>query len=199
MSIRNLLRRARGRAGPVAVVAVLAVVGLLATGCGSKSDSPGVATASGTGDQAGATTTTAGNKEQQLIAFTKCMREHGVNMADPTVDANGNVRLQSPTGSDRPSEAEMQKARDACQQYLRGVTQGFTAQNQTQFRDSLLKYAQCMRENGYDMPDPNFSNQGAGSGGPFGGAIDRNDPTFKKADAVCQHYLSGLFGGGGGS
>jgi hypothetical protein len=105
--------------------------------------------------------------------------------------------LQPPTGSDQPSQAEMQKARDACQQYLQGLQQGFTGQNQTQSRDALLKYAQCMRKNGYDMPDPNFSAQGSSSGGPFGGAIDWNDPTFKKANAVCQSNLA-QFGGGGG-
>jgi hypothetical protein len=196
MSVRNLFRRGRGRAGPVAVVAVLGVVALLAAGCGgSDSDSPGVATASKGGDQAGATTTTAAkaNEEQQLLQFTKCMREHGVNMADPTVDANGNLRLQPPTGSDQPSQAEMQKARDACEQYLQGVTQGFTGQNQTESRDALLKYAQCMRKNGYDMPDPDFSD----SANPFGGAVDLDDPTFKKANEACQGNLPGLFGGGG--
>lgn len=195
MSIRYLLRRARGRAGPVAVVAVLAVVALLVAGCGSNSDSSGVASAGGSG-KASATTAPKANQEQQALKFTQCLREQGINMADPTVDAKGNVRLRPPMGSDEPSRAEMQKARDACQQYLQGLQQDFMGQDQTQFRDSLLKYAQCMRKNGYDLPDPNFSNQG--SGGPFGGAIDQNDPAFKKADAVCRSNLPGLFGGGGG-
>jgi hypothetical protein len=195
MSIRNLRRSAWGRAGPVTLLAVLGVVALLAAGCGSKSDSPGVATASGSGGQASATTSPKANQEQQLLEFTKCMREHGVNMADPTVDANGNVRLQPPTGSDQPNEADLNDARNACQKYLQGATQGFTGQDQTKFRDSLLKYAQCMRKNGHDMPDPNFSN----GANPFGGAVDQNDPTFKKADEACRSNLSGLFGGGGGS
>jgi hypothetical protein len=200
MCTRNLLRTARGRAGPVTVAAVLAVVALLVAGCsGSKSDSSGVASVNGSGGQASATTAPKANQEQQLLDFTKCMREHGVNMADPTVDAGGNVRLQPPTGGDRPSQATLDAARKACQQYLQGAIQGFTGQSQTQFRDSLLQYAQCMRKNGYDMPDPTFSGQGTASGGPFGSAVDQNDPAFKKANAACQHYLSRLFGGGGGS
>ena len=113
------------------------------------------------------------------------------------MDADGNARLQPPTGNDRPGQATLQKARDACQKYLQSVIQGFSRQDQTTFRDSLLKYAQCMRKNGYDMPDPTFSGQGAASGGPFG-TVGQNDPAFKKANAVCQSNLSGLFGGQGG-
>jgi hypothetical protein len=198
MSIRCLLRRARGRVGRVVAVAVLAVVALLVAGCGSNSDSSGVATAGGSGGQASTTTAPKANQEQQALRFTKCMREQGVNMADPTVDASGNVRLRPPMGSDEPSQAKLQKARDACQQYLQGLQQDVMGQDQTKFRDSLLKYARCMRKNGYDLPDPNFSNQGASGGGPFGDAIDQNDPAFKKADAVCRSNLPGLFGGGGG-
>jgi hypothetical protein len=177
-------------------VAVVAVVALLVAGCGSNSDSSGVATAGGSGDQPSATTAPKANREQQALRFTQCMREQGINMPDPTVDAGGNVRLRPPMGGDEPSQAKLQKARAACQQYLQGLQQDFMGQDQTKFRDSLLKYAQCMRNNGYDLPDPNFSNQG--SRGPFGDAIDQNDPAYKKADAVCRSNLPGLFGGGGG-
>src|SRR5262245_10746363 len=191
----SILRRVRGRAGPVLVVAVLAVVALLVTGCGSDGDSPSVATASNSSDQPSSTTTTTADQEQQALQFTKCMRENGVDMADPTVDTDGNLRWQPPDMSGS-SQEELQKARDACQQYLQGLQQDFMGEDQTEFRDSLLKYAQCMRDNGYDLPDPNFSNQG--SGGPFGDAIDEDDRAYEKADAVCGTYLPGSFGGGGG-
>jgi hypothetical protein len=193
MPIHDLFRRTGGRVSPLIVVAVLPVVALLLVGCGSD-DSPGVATASNSSDQPKATTTTPADQEQQALQFTNCMRENGVDMADPTVDTDGNLRWQPPDMSGS-SQAELQKARDACQQYLEGLEQDFMGEDQTEFRDSLLKYAQCMRDNGYDLPDPNFSNQG--SGGPFGDAIDEDDPAYKKADAVCGTYLPGSVGGGG--
>jgi hypothetical protein len=197
MSVRNLFRAAQGRAGPVMFAVVFGAVVLFAGGCGSNASS-GVASVNGNSGKASATSTPKANQEQLALQATKCMREHGVNMADPTVDAKGNVRLQPPTGGDRLSQAELQKARDACQQYFQGLQQGFSNQDQTQSRDALLKYARCMRKNGYDMPDPNFSAQGSGSGEPFGGAINRNDPDFKKANAVCQGNLAQFGGGGGG-
>jgi len=198
MSVRKPFRRARGLAGPVMFAAVLGVVVLFAAACG-PSGSSGVASVSGGSGKASASPSAKKNQEQLALQFTKCMREQGVNMGDPTVDANGNVRLQPPAGA-VPGQAELEKARDACQQYLQGLQQGFTNQDQTQAQDLLLKYARCMRKNGYDMPDPNFSAQGSSGGGPFGGAIDQNDPDFKKANAVCKSNLAqfGAVGGGGG-
>jgi hypothetical protein len=119
MPIHDLFRRTGGRVSPLIVVAVLPVVALLLVGCGSD-DSPGVATASNSSDQPKATTTTPADQEQQALQFTKCMRENGVDMADPTVDTDGNLRWQPPDMSGS-SQAELQKARDACQQYLQGV------------------------------------------------------------------------------
>ncbi len=204
MSIRNLFHPSRRRAGPVtlataALAAALAVVALLAAGCGgSKSSSKGVASVGGSGGNA-VTSTTKANQEQVLLQFTQCMRKNGVNMADPTVDANGNVRLSPPvagSGGSQPSQAALTKATSACQKYLQGVTQGFSSQNQSQFRDSVLKYTQCMRKNGYEMPDPDFSGGAAGLFG--GGKINQNDPAYKKADAVCHSNLAQLGNIGGG-
>jgi hypothetical protein len=69
-------------------------------------------------------------------------------------------------------------------------------------QDAMVKFAQCMRENGYDLPDPTFdgppspgSSESPGDGGPFGG-IDQNDPAFKKAFDACRDQLPGIPGGG---
>src|SRR5262249_60195797 len=129
--------------------------------------------------KASTTPSATANQAQQALRFPRCMRQQGANMADPTVDAKGNVRLQPPAGA-MPGQADLEKARNACRQYLQGLQQGFTNQDQTQAQDALLKYARCMRKNGYDMPDPNFAAQGSSSGGPIGGAVDQKHPPLKK-------------------
>ena len=198
MAVGKPFRRARGRAGPVMSAAVVGVVVLAAGGCGFGGSS-GVASVSGGSGKAGRAPSAAANQEQLALRFTRCMRQRGVHMADPTVDAKGTVRLQPPAGA-MPGQAGLEKARNACQRYLQGLQQGFAMQDQTQAQDALLRYARCMRNNGYDMPDPDFSAQGGSSGGPFGGAIDQNDPDFKKANEVCRsnHAPFGSGGGGGG-
>ena len=74
---------------------------------------------------------------------------------------------------------------------------GFTGSDLPEFsemEDMLVEYAGCMRDNGVDMPDPDFS---AGSGMIDLGIADPNDATFRAADEACRSILAG-FGPMGG-
>ncbi|GAA2985438.1 hypothetical protein GCM10017559_01230 [Streptosporangium longisporum] len=51
----------------------------------------------------------------RLLAFAKCMREHGVDMADP-VPGDGRVMIKRPEGGEAASE----KAHKACEHHLPG-------------------------------------------------------------------------------
>jgi len=58
--------------------------------------------------------------------------------------------------------------------------------------EALLAFAQCMRDNGFDLPDPNFSNFDlAGGVGPFG-EIDPTEPDFEEALEACQDIFANL-------
>jgi hypothetical protein len=62
----------------------------------------------------------------------------------------------------------------------------------TEIQDTLLVFAQCMRDNGFDLPDPDFSNFDlAGGVGPFG-EIDPTEPDFEKALEACQDIFANL-------
>jgi hypothetical protein len=105
--------------------------------------------------------------------------------------------------------AAMEAAMGACQEHLEGVAigRGGGDFDLTELQDTMVDYAACMRDNGYDMPDPDFSSfgpgggeSGQGGGGPFG-AIDFDDPDFMSAQQECEDLLSGFRGpgqGGGG-
>ena len=77
--------------------------------------------------------------------------------------------------------------------------------DQTELQDALLGFAQCMRDNGVDMGDPDLRGFGPGGdedgqpGGPFGG-IDLDDPDVGAAFEVCQQQtpLTGRGAGLGG-
>ena len=173
---------------------------LFAAACGSSGHAARtVPSLGGGGSAAKATATASGSRESQFLAFSKCMREHGMpNWPDPTTDANGNVRLQFPKGVD-PNSAAMTTARTACSSYLKGITQGFTQADRSAMQDALLGFTRCMRAHGVAMKDPDFSqNNGLGTLG----TLDRNDPRVAAALKSCNTYLqklSALAGVGGSS
>jgi hypothetical protein len=201
---------------------VIAMLAVLATACGGASDSgSGVATLEEAVGPGGDTVASLGeatrtppeppSDEEALLAFAACVRENGIDIEDPTIDADGNLRLgglrgAAAGGDDRET---LRAAFGACRDQLEGVALGFRRDgiDRTERDDALLAYAACMRENGYDMPDPDLDfapDQGGGPGegagtftGPFG-EIDREDPAFGEAQAACEDVLAGFGRGPGG-
>ena len=194
------------------VLALLLALSLLAAACGSSETDSGVATLEGDQQKDQPNTvvdeesTGAMSNEEAIFAFTACLREQGIDVDDPEVDANGNVRPPGMRNADEGDREAMREAFDACGEYLQDATFGFNREDDTERQDMMFEYAACMRDNGYDMPDPDFSTthepgDGQGRGGPFG-SIDPDDPAFQAAQEACSDILGdfgGLrFGGPGG-
>jgi hypothetical protein len=66
-----------------------------------------------------------------------------------------------------------------------GGSDGGTTDNKTQ--DVLLQYAQCMRDNGVNLPDPV-----AGDPGSLYQGVDKSSASFVAANKVCGHFLEGV-------
>lgn len=194
---------------------------LVAAACGGSdaTSADGIATLSGVADDEVAANPLADaegeeqDAEAALLEFTACLRENGVDIEDPTVGPDGEIGLvfragSSPTDEGFDREAA-RAAREACSDLLEGAALGFGRLDQTEIEDNLYAYAECMRDSGYDMDDPDFSGFGRGGDGPgeegevsavvIGpfGEIDPDDPVFIAASEACADILSG-FGPGGG-
>lgn len=66
--------------------------------------------------------------------------------------------------------------------------------NSAAYRKTINAYVTCVRKNGYDLPDPDFS----GDGPIFDPKeVDQQDATFKKASKACQSTLQTPRSGGG--
>jgi hypothetical protein len=73
----------------------------------------------------------------------------------------------------------------ACEQYL--PNGGAPPSLSPQAIDQLRKYAQCMREHGTQMSDPDPNTGGIRVGGGSGDKTQvLNDPNFKQAQQACQ-------------
>jgi hypothetical protein len=150
--------------------------------------------------------------EEAAMAFTECMREQGVEMEDPTVDAEGNVTPGRPTdlpepGSDEEPGAfgdDMRTAFDACSEYLQGTSFGFSGEDVTELEDQLLEYTTCLRDQGLEVSDPDLTGGGPGNGGGDGGGplgLDFDDPEVQAAMEACADVAPNVgrgFGGGRG-
>jgi hypothetical protein len=85
----------------------------------------------------------------------------------------------------------------ACQKLLpNGGPGNQTPEERAKFRDAALKFAQCMRSHGVNIPDPQPGNGGIRIGGP-GSGVDPNSPTFQNAQKTCEKLLPKRPGGGG--
>ena len=176
--------------------AILTALFLLSA-CGESGADESVASLSSTttSTTAAATDSADANEvESAVLAFTACLREAGVDVPDPTVDSEGNPRFSAPPDLSDVTPDQLNEALGSCREELNRVTIGVIGTDLTGIEDTLLEYAQCMRQNGFDMPDPkldlDFGSEG-GFEGPFG-QIDFDDPDFVAADEQCASIVEEL-------
>ncbi len=151
----------------VAITALLGV-GVLAAGCGGSSNPAATGSAS---------TTSSGGQVAQGVAYTRCMRSHGVsNFPDPTLDSGGGVTFQGTFNQKSPT---YQAADQACGSLKPGGVQ--PSQVSAQKLAAEVKWARCMRTHGVpSFPDPNA--QGAFDSAKF----DSSSSAFQTANQSCQ-------------
>jgi hypothetical protein len=197
---------------------------LTACGGGGGGDGSGVASLAGSADQAAASASDDGTAtEEEVLAWVECMREQGLDIADPTVDADGNLVLgRGPRGGGAPGGATagtserqpidrdtFSKASETCGNPPQ-TGGGFSEEDRQATQDSMLAMSQCLRDEGLDVADPDFSSQGPGGAptgnssssgnasqarGPFGD-LDMNDAKVQAAFDTCRDELGTNFPGG---
>ncbi|MFD9706287.1 hypothetical protein [Lentzea sp. NPDC059081] len=94
-----------------------------------------------------------------MVKFAQCMRDNGVDMPDPQGEG-GAVTLGLPgvaAGDDAGAE-KMSAAHNACKQYL--PNGGEFKPPSPEEQDKMRQQAKCMRDRGYNWPDPKFEGGG---------------------------------------
>jgi len=117
------------------------------------------------------------------------MRQHGIDIPDPKIDAQGRMAQQLPAGAG-PNDPKFKAADQACKQYAPGG--GEPEKVDPQAQQQMLTYARCMRQHGIDIPDPK---PGGGIDANGDAGVNPNDPKYKAADQACQQFAPK--GGGG--
>jgi hypothetical protein len=174
-----------------------AMVGLALAGCGGGGSSPGVASLSGSGAGAahGVTSTTASEETvtQRYNRWAQCMRVHGVQMADPSLDDQGQVSIIA-SGVDKSTFGAASQACQALHDAAQAAN-GIGPSTKKPDPAVLLTFAKCMRAHGLpDFPDPSPGGGLSITGGP-GSDLNPSNPTFQHAQQACQSIIGSPRGG----
>jgi hypothetical protein len=197
-------------AGTAAVLTILFTTSACGGGSHSKVASLGNSNSSSSNSES-----SSGSKQSfrdAMLAYAKCMRDHGVDMPDPTFADGPNggnaVGVITPGGgggkAPDPNAAAFQSADTACKPILDAAQKDApqpTPEEEARMRDQALKFAQCMRGKGFDVPDPTFddsggmkieSKQGSTSGPSVdGGVTGAPDPAFQQGVQECSQETGG--------
>jgi len=147
-----------GKLRPLVALALVGLIGLMSTGCGSNASSKtGTASSTGTAGTASSATRTAGTTssgadkkltaQEKAVKFAECMRANGVpHFPDPGSKGETNF------GVDVSRDVWL-KAVDACKALK--PPGALSSKRTPKEQSATLRFAQCVRDHGVkDFPDP---------------------------------------------
>ncbi len=170
-------------------LAALATSGLIAA-CGSSSSNSSSKTTSTT-----SAASAASGSGTNRAALTACLRKHGITLPAGTGAPGGGAPPSAPPagGSGAPgggsppsgfpggaNGVKLQAAFKAC-----GANFPARRNSAALQRKTVQKYVTCVRQHGYQLPNPNFS-----GAGPVFPAKIRSNAKFQSASRACQNLLA---------
>jgi hypothetical protein len=189
--------------------ALLAVTALAGCTGASADNTTGVASLAGgaVAVVADESAETALSDDEALLAFAQCMRDEGLDFADPTVNDDGSLRFAPPGGGDGAAGGidrdAFQTARALCGSLIEGIEGVGRGRGrgggggQGEFdSEAFLLFAECMRATGVEaFPDPGTDGRPDREAMQ---AVDFNSAEVQAAAESCAEETGTELGGGGG-
>jgi hypothetical protein len=193
----------------ISIAALALVIGaLVLAGCGGSS-SGSTAESSTSASSSGSETATGEGKGGGMFNISEeakaCLKEKGVELPGFKGGEGGPPSSgEKPEGGGLPGggegrppaggfggagSEEMKKAFEECgveAPEFKGGPGGKPNTNSAAFQKQVNEYVACVRENGYELGEPNFSGEG-----PIFEKAESESAEFKKASAQCQELLGG--------
>ena len=176
----------------VVMAAATGALVLVAAGCGGQSAAPGASAGSAQAATSASGPASSGQTPlAEAVAFSQCMRSHGVpNWPDPVRTPSGGYGYRT-AGID-PHSAAFQGAWQAC----KALPSPWHATGQPispAQQQAWLNWAKCIRAHGVpNFPDPTFSSDGAVQ---IAGAGGSSSPQFQTAQKACRSLAPSGIGG----
>jgi hypothetical protein len=125
--------------------------------------------------------------------YSQCVRDHGLPNYPDLVDDGGHLTLPNDGNADANRQAlrDRQDILDACKSILDKLPANAQKQPQLsdQDRQNLLKFAQCMRQNGVpEWPDPRANGSFPILGTPLQSETEAKSARIVNAERACRQY-----------
>jgi hypothetical protein len=122
---------------------------------------------------------------QARLKLAKCFRSHGINVPDPS--PSGGVGAGFRALQNYPQS----QIRTVLQDCRADAVQAFPALNlspaqRAQIQRQLVKFAECMRAHGVNVPDPTDNANGVFAFRQAFRSAELNSPSFKSALSACR-------------
>jgi hypothetical protein len=158
-------------------IAAAALLGLGACGGSDDDGDDGAAPAEADSDAGAATGTGATDEDAQALVFAECMRENGIDMPDPAPGQDGFFDAFHGV-VDQYDEATVQEAITACDDFFPTYVAGGHGGDD----EATLALAECLREQGLDVPDNLFED---------GSLRDIDQDELRSALEACRDVVAG--------
>ncbi|MFJ9213844.1 hypothetical protein [Streptomyces sp. NPDC102264] len=145
----------------MATVCAVSALALFLTGCSGGSDSKG-SSGGGAGQSTG---------DDKRAKANDCLRKKGAEVTEPKGGQLGQIAPGT------LSQDELQQAMKDCEVGGGRADAGMSQEA----KDKMLAYAECMRKEGLDYPDPEFE----GGGAKLNQVPQGDEAEFAAADKVC--------------
>jgi len=89
-----------------------------------------------------------------MMAFVECMREEGIELKDPVVDADGNVQSPEVVEGVELTREEWAAPYAVCSHHIEGISFGRESADTSAQVDQFVTIAICLNEKGYDVDEP---------------------------------------------
>jgi hypothetical protein len=200
----------------ITLAAIALIVGaLVVAGCGGSSGGGSTETSTTTASASGSGGSTKAGGMVEISAEAKaCLKEKGVELPEFKGGEGGPPTGSSaaggepPEGGEMPEGAEggppsggapggekMEEQKEAFEECGVEIGGGFAGgpggagkpnTNSAAFKKQVKEYAACVRKNGYELAEPNFSGEG-----PVFEKAESESAEFKQASESCQSLLGG--------
>lgn len=158
---------------PVRLLAAAFLLPLTLTACQSEDPDATVTDAAPTADP-----------EDAMLEYAACMRENGVPMDDPQGGEGGRGLTVMGEGID---PEVMRAAEEKCGDLLEAaMPEDGGKELPAEQKEALLASAQCMRDRGWDIPDPEFAGGRVTQRIEKGSGIEPGNAKFESDMQECQ-------------